>query len=147
MARVEVTFHLRGDRIVTIAGEHHAGWEDNHYERLKERMKACENNPAEEISERGYCYDILEGEDEDCTWYLAKTPVRSVGHPSSRTEQRAPDGATTLRTFPSEDLLLDHMRRRLDPDDAYCPMRNLLGAWDRNDLLTRWLVEADWTAD
>jgi hypothetical protein len=41
----------------------------------------------------------------------------------------------------AEEALLDELRRRLDPDNDMCPVRNLLGDWERFDLLNLWLVE------
>jgi len=128
----------RQTRKVTIRATRHAHWEDNHYERLKARMKACHNTPDHEIIERGFIYDVLEDKDE--RWYLARTSVESIGRFDGRCEQRPP-GITQLQSFASEAALLDSLKANLNPDDEYCFVRNLLGDWERFDLLNMWLAD------
>lgn len=136
MTRLRIRRPDGGTRV--LAGTGHAHWEDDHYERLKARMKRCDNAPQSPITESGFVYDIVEG--LGGRWYSLRAEVLDVGYPSGKCEAGEPEVAVA-RQFGSEAELLTTMREELDPENPCCPVRNLLGDWERFDLLHLWLEE------
>jgi hypothetical protein len=101
-------------------------------------MKGHDNAPPEAIIESGFIYDIVT--DTDSRWHWVHSEVQDVGYPDGRCEQGAAE-YSQFRRFTSEPKLLTFMKDLLDPEDDYCPVRNLLGDWERFDRLSRWLDE------
>ncbi len=137
MDRKEYRFALASGRQLRFFGEAVAHYQDDFYERLKRDVQGAPL--AKERVESGACFDIYETVDGG--WIFVATPLSAKAHLDGHCEE-LPAGAPSHLRFSTESALLAHMKGRFNPDDPYCPIRNLLGDWEREDLLQQWIEEA-----
>jgi len=131
--------YLPQDQVFDFVGICHAAFDDGCYERLKLQMKERPIESKEIVLSFGKAYSIYE--DKDGKWLFVVTSETATGSPEGIC-QIEPEAQSEIIRFNREEDLLEFMRQKFDPDDSACPFRNLLGSWERHDLLQVWVE--DW---